>query len=162
MTKLDLFKKMTLSEVATKLEVMPFYIARHYGQNGGLPADMLFDTAVLDKLRAEMGLETWWDGSPFEVDDDNPPVRLIRELTVRMLKVDVSKVERADNLYRGLKGADKDLIKAAVNELIRMGVIQSIPMAAALGVKFVPEKREILEKIAAGNKLPPSIEHLCS
>ena len=53
-----------------------------------------------------------------------------------MLQADSNAIERADNLYRGLKGSDKDLIKAAVNEFIKMGVIQSIPMAAALGVQL--------------------------
>ena len=112
MSNLDMFRKLTLSEVATALEVIPFYIARHYGQKEGLPKDLRFELSVLDQLRQEMGLQTWWDGRPFETEDNNPTRRLIRELALRMLQADSNAVERADNLYRGLKGSDKDLIKS--------------------------------------------------
>ena len=47
-----------------------------------------------------------------------------------------------------------------VNEFIKMGVIQSIPMAAALGVQFVPERRSVLESIAKGEDVPSEIEAL--
>ena len=43
----------------------------------GLPKDLRFELSALDQVREEMGLQTWWDGRPFETTDNNPARRLI-------------------------------------------------------------------------------------
>ena len=160
MTNPDLFRKLSLSQVAKELDVLPFYIARYLGQKDGLPVDLRFDREEVEILRNEMGLKAWWKGENFEITDTIPARRLIREMANRMLKMDFSKTERADNLFRGLQGANQRLITQAVNELIKMGVIQSVPLASGLGVRFVESKKTVLEKIAGGEEIPKVIERL--
>ena len=160
MTNPDLFRKRTLSQVAQDLDVLPFYVARYLGQKQGLPPDLRFSAEEAEQLRKDMGLKTWWTEQKFEVEDDNPARRLIREMAARIVKTDFSETERADNLFRGLHGADRRLITQAVNELIKMGVIQSVPMAAGLGVRFIKAKKSVLQNIASGSEIPKVIERL--
>ena len=123
-------------------------------------AEDRFSAEEAEQLRKAMGLKIWWKDQQFDVADDNPSRRLIREMASRILKTDFTEIERADNLFRGLHGADRRLITQAVNELIKMGVIQSVPMAAGLGVRFIKAKKTVLQNIAAGSEIPKVIERL--
>ena len=160
MNTLELFRKMTLSDMAKTLDVLPFDMARHYGQKEGLPVEMLFDTDELQKVRQEMGLQMLWDGSPFQIEDDEPSRRLVREFARRLLEQESSKPSRVDDLSRGLVGADKQLINVAVNALIKLGVLQSIPLATGLGVGKLSSGLPVLEKLVSGEAVPEMLEQL--
>ena len=47
MNSLELFRKMTLSDMSKTLDVLPFDVARHFGQADGLPVEMLFDLSLI-------------------------------------------------------------------------------------------------------------------
>ena len=156
----DMFQKVSIFDIATELDVHPFTVARLYGIQGGLPRDLRFDAKSIEKARKDLALEVYWDGSPMGVVDDHASRRLVREFAHRLLAWDFSTFTRADNLYRGLQGADKLLIRGVRNELIRMRILGSFPSATGLMVKLNPDKREELDKIAEGVDIPSSIERL--
>ena len=160
MNSLELFRKMTLSDMSKTLDVLPFDVARHFGQGEGLPVEMLFDSEDLKRVRQEMGLEMFWDGSPFQIEDDEPARRLVREFARRLLALDTGQPSRVDDLARGLVGSDKQLINGAVNAMIKLGVLQSIPLSTGLGVGKLSSGLPVLEKLASGGAVPEMLEQL--
>ena len=71
MSSMDLFRKLTLSEVAQQLQLKPFDIARILGQTGGLPDILLFSDELVADIRKKAGVEIWWDEDPLPIEDDN-------------------------------------------------------------------------------------------
>ena len=157
---IDVFHKKTLIEVAKALDVNPVFIAWHFGLENGLPNDMLFSNDDIEDIRLKMGLTSWWEDHSFHVEDDNPSRKLVRELAYRILQADFNKVERFDNLVRGLQNADKKLIITTLNEMIRKGILSSESIASGLGVRFLTESKATLQKIADGESIPSTIERL--
>ena len=158
---IEVFYKKTLTEVAKALDVEPIFVARHFGQGKGLPSDMRFSNDDIEKIKTEMALSTWWADENFHIEDENHSRRLVRELAYRILKADFSKVERLDNLVRGLQGADKQLLKKALNKLIEdYKVFKSEPMPAGIGIRFIDDKKTVLKQIATGKSIPAKIERL--
>ena len=129
MSSMDLFRKLTLSEVAQQLQLKPFDIARILGQTGGLPDILLFSDELVADIRKKAGVEIWWDEDPLPIEDDNRSRALVRSLAHKLLQHerDGGVSTRADNLFRGLEGADQLLIRRAVNQLIREGLLLSLP-----------------------------------
>ena len=156
----DVFQKKTLIEVAKELDVNPVFISWHLGLNDGLPNDMLFSNDDVEGIRKQMGLTTWWEDQTFFIEDDNPSRRLVRELAYRILQSDFNKVERFDNLVRGLQNADKKLVITTLNEMIKKRILSSESIASGLGVRFQTEAKDTLQKIADGESIPSTIERL--
>ena len=162
MSTMDLFRKLTLAEVAQKLQLKPFDIARIMGQNGGLPDVLLFSDELVDQIRKQAGVEVWWDAEALVVDDDNRSRALVRTLAEKLLTHEQGdgSATRADNLFRGLEGADQLLIRRAVNQFIREGLLLSLPTARGLYVQIDAVQRDTLGSIASGSEIPDSIEAL--
>jgi len=162
MPTMDLFRKLSLSEVAQKLQLKPFDIARIMGQSGGLPDVLLFSDELVADIRRKAGIEVWWDEESLPIADDNRSRALVRSLMFKLLKHerDGGVSTRADNLFRGLDGADQLLIRRAVNQLIREGLLLSLPTASGLHIRVDAVQRDTLESMASGSDIPDSIETL--
>ena len=84
MSTIDLFRKLTLTEVSQKLQLKPFDIARIMGQNGGLPDVLLFSDELVDQIRKLAGVEVWWDADPLPIEDENRSRALVRTLSQKL------------------------------------------------------------------------------
>ena len=159
---MELFRKLTLSEVARELQLKPFDIARILGQSGGLPDVLQFSDELVAEIRKKAGVEIWWEDDTLPLEDDNRSRGLVRALAFKLLKHEEEGGEstRADNLFRGLVNADQLLIRRAVNQLIREGLLLSVPTASGLHVKIDTVQRDTLQGIAQGSDIPDSIETL--
>lgn len=160
MAEVDLFEKLTLSQIARWLDVHPFDIARVLGHEGGLPAQLSFDETEVDRIRALTRVETWWDGGPLPVADDNRRRALVRSLAWMLWQRPDGELTRADNLTRGLEGEDARLVRRAVNQFIRDGVLNSISTARGLEVGVSQEHRDVLQAIGEGVEIPKTVEAL--
>lgn len=158
MAEAELFEKLTLSQIARWLDVHPFDIARVLGHEGGLPPKLSFDESEVDRIRALTSVETWWDGGPLPVQDENRSRGLIRSLASMLAQRPDGSTSRADNLARGLEGDEQTLVRRAVNQLIRDGVLLGMSTARGLEVSVAPEHRALLQSVAEGRDIPPALE----
>lgn len=160
MAEVDLFEKLTLSQIARWLDIHPFEIARVLGHEGGLPAQLHFDESEVDRVRTLTCVETWWDGGPLPVNDANRRRALIRSLAWKLLRLPEGGTARADNLARGLEGDELVLMRRAVNQLIRDGALQGISTARGLEVGVATSHRAMLQSVADGRDIPETLEAL--
>ena len=163
MASLDMFRGQSMVQVARLLQLKPFDIARILGESDGLPEVMTFNEALIEQIRGRAGVETWWsEDVPLQIEDDNQSRALVRALAQKILdhEKEYSDSTRADNLFRGLKGADQLLIRRTVNQLIREGLLLSIPTGSGLHVRVDAVQIDTLERIASGSEIPDSIEAL--
>lgn len=161
MADVDLFEKLTLSQVARWLEMHPFDIVRVLASEGGLPQRLAFDEGDVDRIRALAGVETWWDGGGLPVADDNRRRALVRSLAQKLVARGDGRPTRADNLSRGLDGDEAALVRRAANQLIRDGLLSSAATARGMEVQVNANQRASLEAIAEGRDLPRALEALC-
>ena len=158
-----LFRKYSLTEVSKMLGVLPGELARYLGQSSGLPARLLFDEADISKIQVEMGLKAWWSvDRPFEIQDDNHKRRLVREMSQRILQNGLTRPQRYDNLLRGLAGEEQALLRIYLNALIKKGILSSEAGISSLELRMVPDRRSLLEDIAAGKQYPLGLDQLWS
>ena len=162
MAEIDLFEKLTLSQIARWLELHPFDIARVLGHEHDLPARLAFDESEVDRIRGLAGLETWWDGGALPLGDENRRRALVRSLGHKLLHRGEGRPTRADNLARGLEGEEQTLIRRAVNQFIRDSVLISTATARGLEVQVNPEHRRLLESVVEGRDIPKHLEALWS
>ncbi|RME23013.1 MAG: hypothetical protein D6798_14430 [Deltaproteobacteria bacterium] len=159
----DLFEKLTLTQVARWLDIHPFELARIIGLEGSVRPELRFGEDEVDRLRDIAGVETWWTGE-LPVSDDVRGRALVRSLA--RLVVEHADGEdwstRADNLFRGLEPADQWVVRRAINQLIREGVLVSVSKATGLHVRLSGDGRERLAHIADGSGIPESLESLWS
>jgi hypothetical protein len=155
------FQKYNITEVSKRLDVLPGELARHLGQAGGLPNRLRFDEADIEKIYIEMGLKSWWEPSiNFTIEDEHEKRRLIRELSVRILKNGLTHPQRYDNLLRGVGGDEKKLLRSFLNALLKMGVLRSEANISSLELRMEPNRKIVLEQIVEGSKYPSVIEEL--
>lgn len=157
---LDLFQRSSLSEVAARLEVHPFDIARFYGQKSeGLPKELSFSTQDIATIATELQIEFWWSKTESKAKESEP-ADLVRELARKLLSAQLEEPVRGDNLYRGLRNADFQLIRRVVNLLIKLEVLQS--SAGAFGIMVSKGKNfsQILTEIARDAKFPALISEV--
>src|SRR5687768_15590751 len=107
MASLNLFRKLTISDIAAQLGLRPFEVARILGQEDGLPAVEAFPPDAVDQVREMAGVEAWWEGSSLPVADENRSRALVRSLAKKLLDRELTSgsTTRADNLFRGLEAA---------------------------------------------------------
>lgn len=162
MAELELFERLTLSQIARWLDIHPFDIARVLGHEGGLPTRLSFEETEVDRVRALARVETWWDGGTLPVSDMNRRRALVRALAYKLLQRAEGNPSRADNLARGLEGDEQTLVRRAVNQFIRDGVLTSASTARGLEVSVSPSHRALLQSIAEGRDIPKHLEALWS
>ena len=160
MAEIDLFEKLTLSQIARWLDLHPFDVARVLGHEGALPARLSFDEGEVDHIRNLSGVETWWDGGSLPITDNSRGRGLVRSLAHKLLHRGEERSTRADNLTRGLEGDDQSLVRRVVNQLIRDGVLASLSSARGLEVMVARGQLGLLESIAEGRDIPKSLEAL--
>jgi hypothetical protein len=164
MSGVDLFEKLTLSQVARWLDLHPLELARVLGsEDGGLPGDLRFVDGDVDRLRDLAGVETWWTGD-LPVPDSVRGRALVRSLAHHLAtRVDgPGWCTRADNLYRGLEPADQWVVRRAINVLIVEAILVSTSRASGLHVGVGEDGRDRLRSIADGTDVPESMEALWS
>lgn len=163
---LDLFRKKTLSDMARGLGLKPFDVVRILAQEGeGLPATLLFEEETILRVREIAGVEIWWDPeAPLPVEDSHRSRALVRSLAHKLLAHHQAEAgpTRADNLFRGLEGADQLLIRRAVNQMIREGFLQSLPAASGLHILVDAVYADTIAGVADGSSIPDNIEALWS
>ena len=152
--------------VARLLGLKPFDIARILGQQeGGMPAELLFEQDVVEKVRELAGVEIWWplDG-PRALDDANRSRGVVRALATKLVEHHTAhnSTTRADNLFRGLDGADQLLVRRAVNQMIREGMLLSVSTVSGLHVVVDDAQLDTLRAMADGSRIPDSIAALWS
>ena len=162
MAEIDLFEKLTLSQVARWLEMHPFDVVRVLATDGALPTRLAFDEGDVDRIRALAGVETRWDGGALPVGDDNRRRALVRALAQKLVARGEGRATRADNLARGLDGEEAALVRRAANQLIREGLLSSTATARGMEVSVPSAQRATLEAIAEGRDIPKGLEQLWS
>lgn len=160
MAELELFEKLTLSQIARWLDVHPFDIARALGNAWELPSRLSFEETEVDRLRNLVGVETWWDGGALPIQDDSRRRALVRSLAHKLRAREAGRSTRADNLARGLDGEEQSLIRRAVNQFIRDGVLVSTSTARGLEVEVSPESSRVLDALVDGRDIPKHLEAL--
>ena len=83
-------------------------------------------------------------------------------MSQRVLKNGLTRPQRYDNLLRGLAGEDQSLLRMYLNILIKKGILSSEAGISSLELRMVPDRRGILEDIAAGRQFPVGLEQLWS
>ena len=159
---LEAFRKLSMGDVARNLGLKPFDVARILGQeSAGLPADLQFEPEVVDVVRGLAGVEVWW-ASAERVDDTDPARGTVRTLAAKLLEHHTThrSPTRADNLFRGLEGADQLLVRRAVNQMIREGLLRSVSTVSGLHVIVDDVQVDTLQAIAAGTSIPDNIAAL--
>jgi len=162
MAEVDLFEKLTLSQIARWLDVHPFDIARVLGNEGRLPVKLSFDESEVDRIRALAHVETWWDGGALPVADDNRRRALVRALAHKLAARPDGESSRADSLVRGLEGDELMLVRRVVNRFIQDGLLSSHSTVRGLEVSVIPSQRATLQSIAEGRDIPKHLEALWS
>ena len=161
---LETFRKLSMGDVARSLGLKPFDIARILGQQeGGLPAQMRFDPGIVDEVRELAGVSVWWTDS-VRAEDTIPARATVRTLAAKLLEHHTThrKPTRADNLFRGLEGAEQLLIRRAVNQMIREGMLRSVSTVSGLHVIVDEVQVDTLQAVAAGTSIPDNIAALWS
>ncbi|MFT4979357.1 MAG: hypothetical protein ACI8S6_005267 [Myxococcota bacterium] len=163
---LESFRKLSLADVARELGLRPFDIARILGQHEpGMPAELQFDADIVARIREFAGVEIWWrPDAPLDADDANRSRAMVRTLAAKLLAHQERGPDstRADNLFRGLEGADQLLIRRAVNQMIREGLLQSVSTVSGLHVVVDEVQVDTLQAIASGAQIPDNIAALWS
>ena len=164
MAQMDLFEKLTLTQVARWLDLHPFELARTLGTEGRNSSELRFTEGEVDEIRDLAGVETWWRGE-LPVNDavrGRALVRSLAHLIVGHAADQADWVTRADNLYRGLEPADQWVVRRAINQLIRDGVLVSVSRAVGLHVRLGAGGAHRLATLAEGTDIPSSLEALWS
>ncbi len=163
MAAADLFEKLTLTQVARWLDIHPFELARIIGADGSVRPELRFGEDEVDQLRDAAGVQTWWTGD-LPVADDVRGRGLVRSLARHIVdRADGDAWDtRADNLFRGLEPADQWVVRRAINQLIREGVLVSVSRATGLHVRLSDDGLQRLSHIADGSGIPDSLESLWS
>ena len=161
MQDIDLFEKLTVSQIARWLDVHPFDIARVLGHEAALPARLAFDESEVDNIRELAGVETWWDGT-LPIQDENRRRALVRALAQKLLQRGEGRPTRAANLARGLDGEEQMLVRRATNQCIRDGVLISTSTARGLEVMVSGDFTRLLATIVEGRDIPRHLETLWS
>ena len=162
MAEVDLFEKLTLSQIARWLDIHPFDIARVLGNEGQLPTKLSFDESEVDHIRALAHVETWWDGGSLPITDDNRRRALIRSLAWKLAARPDGESSRADSLARGLDGEELSLVRRTVNRFIQDGLLSSCSTVRGLEVSVIPSQRATLQAMAEGRELSKHLEVLWS
>ena len=164
MAQMDLFEKLTLTQVARWLDLHPFELARTLGATGRAAAELRFTEAEVDALRDLAMVETWWRGELPVADPvrGRALVRSLARLLVEHAGDGAGWTTRADNLYRGLEPADQWVVRRAINQLIRDGVLCSTSRSTGLHVALGEGARSRLATLADGSEVPASLEALWS
>ena len=163
MSKLELFRRRSLLEVARELDIHPFDICRYYGQTDvGLRSELAFRPSELETLRDALGLENWW-AVWLATHQGSTPDQLVSQLADFLLKMDAlgTSFTRVDNLFRGLVGENNRTMRMVVNELIQLRVLSTTSSSTGLMVSLVSEDgdrrtHDMLKDLKAG-KLHPQI-----
>ena len=157
----DIIHYSSLSEVAAKLDIHPFDIARYLAlQKSGIPNEMQFTANQINQMAEGLGLENWWK-APRQIQDDNPERLLIREMAQRLLNADLSSGTRADNLYRGLQGGEYAFVRSVVNAFIKSQILHPVATLTGLQIHLGnDESHKRLRKIVSMEEFPAEIEQL--
>ena len=154
---LDLFQRSSLSEVAARLEVHPFDIARFYGQKPeGLPKELSFSAQDITTIASELKIEFWWSEKERKGKEASS-AELVQMLADKLVSAKLEESVRGDNLYRGLRGTEFQLIRRIVNILIKLEVLQS--SSGAFGIMVCKGKNfsTVLREISREGKFPDAI-----
>lgn len=156
--KLAIFQQQNLTQVATSLDVHPFDIARMYGQDTqGLPKELRFSTEERNNIAKKLGLEFWWtERKAFNKNE----VLLLLAQKLWAKKLDTP--TRGDNLYRGLDGESFQLLRSAVNIMIKNRVLKSAPGPFGIMVSKGDNFDSILKRILDEGIYPPELQALIS
>jgi hypothetical protein len=162
MSIIEQYTKMGIKDLAGHLGLHPFDVIRVIAARGPLPAELAFDEAEQERIRAESGLEVWWTpGRRLEADVIRARGVLrsmVRELLAR--KVVGEHATRADNLWRGLEDEDERTARRAVNLLLQEQFLRTVSSRLGIMVTVPPDKVAALERIAAGTEMPASLSAL--
>lgn len=163
MAAVDLFEKLTLTQIARELDLHPFELARALGSRREAGAELRFAPSENDRLREIAGVQTWWSDT-LPVADDVRGRALVRSLAALIVEHATQDdwQTRADNLYRGLEPADQWVVRRAINQLIREGVLISISRSSGLHVELGEDALGRLGRLADGSEIPGSLEALWS
>lgn len=154
--KMALFQQQNLAELAASLEVHPFDIAKLYGQDPqGLPKELHFSQADRDDIAKRLNLKHWWKGEKYSNHSD-----LLMLFSQKLWKNKLDNPTRADDLYRGLAGADYQLILLAVNELIQMKALESSSGQFGMMISKAEKFDDILKKILDEGQFPSALQKL--
>lgn len=150
----------SLDDVARSLELHPFDVARILGHVGELPPGLRFDNRDVDRVRELAGIERWWTGMARLPDKD--PARsgaLVQGLARNLLQRDRvgSRTTRADNLLRGLDGADRKRLRRTINTLIRERVLRTSSSWRGLQLSVEPQRVPVLRALQEGQSLAAAL-----
>lgn len=136
MPGVEMFQRITLEQAARWLELHPFDVVRILVADGSLPPDLRLEAAHVERIRGIGGLQTWWERPPAPESGESPERALVRALLRLMLEHGACEPEvtRADNLFRGLDAEHQQVLRRAVNALIREGCLVSTMTATGLSV----------------------------
>lgn len=150
---LEAFRRRSVAQVATELEVHPFDVIRLLVADGGeLPEGLRLDASDIERVRRRGGMEVWWEEPPLTFPQE-PPVRAyIRGIIRRMMERELvdPHATRADNLFRGLDPVTQVQLRKAVNLLIRDQHFTSRMAPEGLMVALHPGAITSLAAAAAG------------
>jgi hypothetical protein len=164
MPALELFEKLTVTDLARALDLHPFDVVRVLAAEGPLPPTLRFDSEMVRQIAVAAGVEVWWaDGS--ELLPDEVRGRALVRTALKLLLdhgVQGAVMTRADNLFRGLDPADQWLVRRAVNQLLRDVVLVGVPSATGLRISLPTTQLPVVQAIVEGRDISESLEALWS
>ena len=146
----------SLADAALKLGLHPFEVARLLGHGGTLRPDLRVSEADLDRLGEAAGIKQWWTGvEPLPTRDPDRTRLLVRLLARKLLSRGRvgTKTTRADNLLRGLRMADRNRLRPAVNSLIRAGLLQTRSSWRGVQISVAEGQESALRALGGGQAL---------
>lgn len=153
MSGVDGFRRLTVGQVARRLELHPFVVVRLLAAEGAFPRDLQLDETHVEAVRRRGKLETWWEGRPAEVAGESFARTLGKALVRQLLDRGVIEpsATRDDNLFRGLDSDAQMLLRRAVNLLIKDQFLTTRMAAEGLMVAVHPAAVRQLREFVGGD-----------
>jgi hypothetical protein len=156
---MDDLRVLGLCETAERLGVEPFEVVRLAVLSGDVPAALRFSEDDLGRLTDVAGLAWWWDAGATRPEDANPKRALLRAFAAQLLERGCvgARTTRIDNLWRGLRGDELELVRQATSLLLREGLLRAKPSAEGMQVSVVSHGVASLDAFVNGEGGPSSI-----
>ena len=155
----DELRPLTPLAAARRLDLAPDELVRLLVLADVVPdGELVLDDDALDAVREAGGLDSPWADTALPDDDDPRRARVRGVLRVLLERECVDGLTlRADNLWRGLDGAEALLVRSAGAAMVREGLLHSTASPRGVEVGIAPGRQADVERIAAGGTVPERV-----
>ena len=160
---LDELMPLGLADAARKLGTEPFEVVRLLVAANAVPHGPLqVDGEAIERLREAGRIEpSWWDGISLPKDANARRARIRAAVQLLIDKDRVGEATtRMDNVWRGLRAEDQQLLQGALMALAEEGVLRLGATPIGLVVSIEPKATDTATRLVAGKHDSPGLKAL--